>query len=120
MLKNILKFTIVLAFFALFISCNNAKTNKTIETKAEIKKGVAPIADNEVAVVDCSRPVVLKEGAVRNPANLEIAYLSAIDRIARDYETECALRVLIGCRICYRRSVGNRRHSQHESIGHAL
>ncbi len=37
----------------LFLSCDNAPTaNKAANANAEIKKGVAPVADNEVAVIE--------------------------------------------------------------------
>ncbi len=37
----------------LFLSCDNAPTaNKAANASAEIKKGVAPVADNEVAVIE--------------------------------------------------------------------
>ncbi len=40
-------------FFALFISCNKPTPVKT----ADVKKGVAPIADAEVAIVEMEQPV---------------------------------------------------------------
>lgn len=52
MLKKILKFTILLAVSAVFISCNSQVTKK-----AEIKKGIKPIADSEVAIIEMEQPV---------------------------------------------------------------
>lgn len=59
MSKNILKFIAILLVFSFFISCDRSKTNagKKIETKAEVKKGVTPVADNEVAVIEMEQPV---------------------------------------------------------------
>lgn len=54
MSKNILKVIILLSVFGLLISCNTPKptANKT----AEVKKGIAPIADAEVAVIEMEQP----------------------------------------------------------------
>lgn len=53
MSKSLLKFAILVVFSFLFISCNQTAANKV----PEIKKGVAPIADNEVAIVEMEQPV---------------------------------------------------------------
>lgn len=50
MCKNILKITTFVLLTALFISCNT-------EPKAQVKKGVTPIADNEVAIIEMEQPV---------------------------------------------------------------
>ncbi|MBX7174728.1 MAG: peptidylprolyl isomerase [Pyrinomonadaceae bacterium] len=50
--KNILKITTFVLFIAMFISCN-----KTASKTAEVKKGVKPIPDNEVAIVEMEQPV---------------------------------------------------------------
>lgn len=53
MSKNLLKLALLVVFSFLFISCNQTVANKT----PEIKKGVAPIADNEVAIIEMEQPV---------------------------------------------------------------
>lgn len=53
MSKNVLKIIALAVLFGLLISCNQMSANKT----PEIKKGVAPIADNEVVVVEMEQPV---------------------------------------------------------------
>lgn len=52
MLRFILKTTILLCLFGLLISCNKPSVSKT----PIIKKGVAPIADSEIAVVEMEQP----------------------------------------------------------------
>jgi peptidyl-prolyl cis-trans isomerase B (cyclophilin B) len=53
MSKNILKIITLAALLGLLISCNQTGANKT----PVIKKGIAPIADNEVVVVEMEQPV---------------------------------------------------------------
>lgn len=53
MSKNILKIFFLVALSVLLISCN--KTNLSKETV--VKKGVVPVADNEVVVVEMEQPV---------------------------------------------------------------
>ena len=55
MSKNILKTAFIFGLFALFIACNNPTSTKPSKT-AEVKKGVKPIADNEVAIVEMEQP----------------------------------------------------------------
>jgi len=52
MLKNILQITILFVFTALFIACNNPNAGKT----PVIKKGIAPVADSEVAIIEMEQP----------------------------------------------------------------
>lgn len=52
MFKNILKTATFVLLLALFISCN-----KTASKTAEVKKGIKPIPDNEVAIVEMEQPV---------------------------------------------------------------
>ena len=56
MFKKILKITILIALSALFFSCNTANKSQ----KAEVKKGIKPIADNEVAIIEMEEPVYSK------------------------------------------------------------
>jgi len=51
-----LTFLIVLASLLLTVSCNDAKSNKASNTNAQVKTGVAPIADNEIAVIEMEQP----------------------------------------------------------------
>lgn len=51
--NNLLKIVLLAIFSILIISCNQMSANKT----PEIKKGVAPVADNEVAIVEMEQPV---------------------------------------------------------------
>lgn len=53
MSKNFLKILVLILVLGLFISCNKTTTSKT----PEIKKGVAPVSDNEVAIVEMEQPV---------------------------------------------------------------
>lgn len=55
MLAKIIKISLSFLFIAAAISCGNQGTDKT-STTAEIKKGVAPIADLEVAVIEMEQP----------------------------------------------------------------
>lgn len=55
MSKNLLKFTLLTVLLSLFISCNNSISN--VNKNAVVKKGVAPIADAEVAVIEMEEPV---------------------------------------------------------------
>lgn len=52
MFKNILKTATFVLLLALFISCN-----KPAGKTAEVKKGIKPIPDNEVAIVEMEQPV---------------------------------------------------------------
>lgn len=52
MSKKLLKVVLLAVFSILFISCNQP-ANKT----PEIKKGISPIADNEVAIIEMEQPV---------------------------------------------------------------
>lgn len=52
MLKNFLKLTILLAVCTIFISCNTQAVKK-----ADIKKGIKPVADAEVAIIEMEQPV---------------------------------------------------------------
>ena len=47
MLKSFLKILALTLVLGLFISCNKTTTSKT----PEIKKGVAPVSNNDVAIV---------------------------------------------------------------------
>lgn len=53
MSKSFLKILALTIVLGLFISCNKTTVSKT----PEIKKGVTPIADNEVAIVEMEQPV---------------------------------------------------------------
>lgn len=55
MTKNILKFFILLSLFGLLISCKNEASTKTASAPV-IKKGIAPVADPEVAVIEMEEP----------------------------------------------------------------
>ncbi len=50
MCKNILKITTFVLLAAMFIACNPAPT-------AKVTKGVKPIADTEVAIIEMEQPV---------------------------------------------------------------
>jgi cyclophilin family peptidyl-prolyl cis-trans isomerase len=54
-MKNILTVVLSAALLGLFVSCSGTKPTKPAKT-AEIKKGVAPVADKEVAVVEMDQP----------------------------------------------------------------
>jgi cyclophilin family peptidyl-prolyl cis-trans isomerase len=55
-MKNKIFVLLIILSAAFFISCDKPKTvnsnSKTSETKAEVKKGVTPVADNEIAVIE--------------------------------------------------------------------
>ncbi len=53
MFRNIFKFTVLVSFLALQIACPNNSPNKT----AQVKKGIKPIADTEVAVIEMEQSV---------------------------------------------------------------
>jgi peptidyl-prolyl cis-trans isomerase B (cyclophilin B) len=53
MLRNSLKIVVLVTLFALLISCNQKSAVKI----PEIKKGVAPVADSEVVVVEMEQSV---------------------------------------------------------------
>ena len=60
MIKKLIFFTF-LTSLALMISCNDAKTNTNSKTSnsnanAQVKTGVAPVADNEIAVIEMEEP----------------------------------------------------------------
>lgn len=55
MSKNILKIAVLLMMFGLLISCKNETPSKTSSTPI-IKKGTAPIADSEVAIIEMEEP----------------------------------------------------------------
>jgi|SRR5436190_1192530 len=38
------------------LSCDKSKSNKPANTKPEVKTGVAPVADNEIAVIEMENP----------------------------------------------------------------
>lgn len=52
MFKNTLKIITLIFILAMFISCN-----KQVTKSAEVKKGVKPVADAEVAIVEMEQPV---------------------------------------------------------------
>ena len=53
MFRNIFKFTVLVSFLALQIACPNNSPNKN----AQVKKGIKPIADTEVAVIEMEQSV---------------------------------------------------------------
>jgi peptidyl-prolyl cis-trans isomerase B (cyclophilin B) len=56
MSKNILQIVITLGLLTLFLACNTPTSNTKAPKTAEVKKGVIPKADNEVAVVEMEQP----------------------------------------------------------------
>lgn len=50
MLRNSLKLFVLIGLFAFLVSCDKGKTS-------QIKKGVAPIADSEIAIIEMEEPV---------------------------------------------------------------
>lgn len=55
MSKKILIFVSILALCVWFAACGDAKKNAA-KNQPEIKKGVAPVADNEIAVIEMEEP----------------------------------------------------------------
>lgn len=52
-MKNNLKIIALLIIFsAIFISCNNKSNTATNNKPPEVKKGVAPVADSEIAIIE--------------------------------------------------------------------
>src|SRR5207302_46278 len=59
--------------------------------RRESKSGIAFCEGDEIAVIDWRSAVVLEQRAVRNVRDLELRDLGAINGIATDDETGCAL-----------------------------
>jgi peptidyl-prolyl cis-trans isomerase B (cyclophilin B) len=57
MLRNILKIITVVLLMTLLISCNRDSSKMTPPKTADVKKGVKPVPDNEVAVIEMEQPV---------------------------------------------------------------
>jgi cyclophilin family peptidyl-prolyl cis-trans isomerase len=57
MSKNILKITILVLLIILLVSCNRDSGKMTPSKNADVKKGVKPIPDQEVAIVEMEQTV---------------------------------------------------------------
>jgi cyclophilin family peptidyl-prolyl cis-trans isomerase len=69
----------------LFISCDNAPTaNKAASANAEIKKGVAPIADNEVAVVEMENSAAYGTIKIELYSNIAPKMVARFKELARE------------------------------------
>jgi cyclophilin family peptidyl-prolyl cis-trans isomerase len=55
MIKNSV-YLLVLFSFVFSLSCNKQNSNSKTPAKAEVKQGIAPVADNEVAVIEMEEP----------------------------------------------------------------
>ena len=67
--------------------------------------GVTFSKGNEVAVVDRTRPIVLKECATSDARDLEVRDLSPVSRVTSDNETRRCLCILVGRCIRYGRRI---------------
>jgi len=82
MLKNILSLGVLILLTTMLVSCN--KTSKPTPSKtAEVKKGVKPIADNEVAIVEMEQPVYGKF-TIELYSNIAPQMVARFKELARD------------------------------------
>lgn len=79
MLRNFIKIISLFVFFNLLVSCNQTTSNQT----PEIKKGIAPVADNEVVVVEMEQPVYGKF-TIELYSNIAPQMVSRFKELARE------------------------------------
>jgi hypothetical protein len=69
----------------LFISCDNAPmANKATGANAEIKKGVAPIPDNEVAIIEMENPAAYGKIKIELYSNIAPKMVARFKELARE------------------------------------
>ena len=69
----------------LFISCDNAPmANKATGANAEIKKGVAPMPDNEVAVIEMENPAAYGKIKIELYSNIAPKMVARFKELARE------------------------------------
>src|SRR5205814_959720 len=92
---------------ALHLEAEGGARTEQVGRRRELQSGIAFSKGDEVAVVDLSRPVILKERAVGDTRDLEVSDLCAVNSVATDDQTRRSLRILVGRRVRDRRSIRN-------------
>ncbi len=79
-------FIILTAVF--FIACNQTNSSnsnsKTAETPSEVKKGVAPVADNEIAVIEMENPAAFGTVKIELYSNIAPQMVTRFKELARE------------------------------------
>ena len=84
-MKTNIKFVLIfLVFCALFVSCSKPKSNKSSLTPPEVKKGVAPVADNEVAVIELENSAAYGKIKIELYSNIAPKMVARFKELARE------------------------------------
>lgn len=87
-MKKKISILLIILAAVFFIACNQAKTSnsnsKTAETPSEVKKGVAPVADNEIAVIEMENAAAFGTIKIELYSNIAPEMVARFKELARE------------------------------------